>query len=107
MRAVLATVGVPPDTVIAPLLTRIAPAASRLIVMVLSRLSPDTVRTPVPGLKVAVVAALAGTLEAAITPTVSTLPANSRRPARRHSLVRLAFIVVPLLDACRTILRPA
>ena len=36
---VLATVGVPPMTGTAPLLTRIVPAASRLIVIVLSRVA--------------------------------------------------------------------
>ena len=61
---VLATVGVPPMTATAPPLTRILPAASRLIAIVLSRLSPITVSTP--ALNVAVVAALAGTLVAAI-----------------------------------------
>src|SRR5262249_32838988 len=53
---VLATVGVPPSTVTAPLLTRIFPAASRLMVMVLSRASPKTDRTPPPGEKKAVTA---------------------------------------------------
>ena len=45
--ATLATVGVPPATEIAPLLTLIFPAASRARVSVLSRLSPRTVSTPV------------------------------------------------------------
>ena len=55
----LATVGVPPTTATAPPFTRILPAASRLITIELSALSPTTVSTPV--LNVAVVAALAGT----------------------------------------------
>ena len=42
MSEVLATVGVPPATVTAPPLTRIWPAALRLIVIELSRLSPNT-----------------------------------------------------------------
>jgi hypothetical protein len=46
IRAVLATVGVPPMTGTAPPFTRIFPAASRLTTMVLSRLSPNTVRKP-------------------------------------------------------------
>ena len=58
----LATVGVPPTTVTAPPFTRIFPAASRLITIVLSRQSPITVSTP--ELNVAVVAAFAGTLVA-------------------------------------------
>ena len=53
---VLATVGVPPVTATAPPLMRIVPAASRLSVMVLSRLSPKAVRTCADGLKVAVMA---------------------------------------------------
>ena len=81
--AVLATVGVPPRTCTAPPLTRILPAASRLIVIVLSRLSPKTVSVPVPGLNGAVVAALAGALAAARRPAASTVPASrrARRPA--------------------------
>ena len=43
---VLATVGVPPVTATAPPFTRIVPAASRLITMVLFWASPTTVRTP-------------------------------------------------------------
>ena len=49
IRAVLATVGVPPVTATAPPLTRIWPAALRLTSMVLSRLSPKTVRVPAAG----------------------------------------------------------
>src|SRR5207237_1473090 len=41
-----ATVGAPPKTVTAPPLTRILPAASRLIVMVLSAASPNTDSNP-------------------------------------------------------------
>src|SRR5687768_1187196 len=92
IRAVLATVGVPPEIAIAPLLTRSLPAASRLIVIVLSALSPNTLSTPDPGLKVAVVAALAGELVPASTPAASTAPATSRR-ARRRPFFRLGFIV--------------
>ena len=62
MSAVLATVGVPPTTATAPPLTRILPAALRLIAMLLAALSPDAVSTPL--LNVAVVAALAGLLVA-------------------------------------------
>ena len=83
MRAVLATVGVPPATATAPPLTRIWPAALRLTVIELSRLSPLTDR--VPALNDAVVAALAGELATASRPAVSAVPASSRR-------VRLAFI---------------
>src|SRR5688572_282369 len=46
MRDVLATVGVPPGTATAPPLTRICPAALRLIVTLLSRLSPNVESTP-------------------------------------------------------------
>ena len=60
--AVLATVGVPPKTGTAPPLTRIAPAALRLISIVLAALSPNTLSVPL--LKVAVVAALADWLAA-------------------------------------------
>src|SRR5262249_55719908 len=56
MSAVLATVGVPPVTVTAPPLTRILPAASRLMVIVLSCASPKTVRMLALGRKVAVTA---------------------------------------------------
>ena len=83
---VLATVGVPPTTATAPPLTRILPAASRLIVIVLSRASPVTVS--VPALNVAVVAAFAGALVAASRPAASAVPANNRR-----ALSRVSFIV--------------
>ena len=66
MKVVLATVGVPPAMGIAPLFTRIVPAASRLIVIVLAPLSPKTVSTPL--VNVAVVAALAGELAASTAP---------------------------------------
>ena len=72
---VLATVGVPPTTATAPPLTRIWPAASRLTVMLLSRLSPMTVSTPAA--KLAVAAALAG--------TVVTAQARRRRARRRRA----------------------
>ncbi len=91
--AVLATVGEPPWTATAPLLTRILPAASRLIAIVLLAPSPYTVSTPLPGLNVAVVAALAGTAVAAIRPAASTAPASSRRAARYQALSVPAFIV--------------
>src|SRR5579871_1367165 len=53
---VLATVGLPPIGATAPPLTRMLPAASRLAVTVLLRVSPITVSWPAIGLKVAVVA---------------------------------------------------
>ena len=46
---VLATVGWPPSMDTAPPLTRICPAALRLIVMVLPSLSPISVSKPVAG----------------------------------------------------------
>src|SRR5260370_23031812 len=49
MSVVLATVGAPPVTETAPPLTRMWPAMSRLTTMLLSKLSPKTDRTPVPG----------------------------------------------------------
>ena len=76
---VLATVGVPPTTVTAPPLTRIVPAALRLIVIVLLRLSPLTASTPL--LKLELTAALAGTLVTASTPTASSALASSPRSA--------------------------
>ena len=89
----LATVGVPPMTATAPPLTRIVPAALRLTVSELSRLSPDTVSTP--ALKVAVTAAFAGAVVAAIAPAVSTVPASSRRAERRQTPWVLVVIVSP------------
>jgi hypothetical protein len=56
IKVVLATVGVPPWTTTAPPLTRMAPAASRLVVITLSRVSPISVSTPVAGMKLAVTA---------------------------------------------------
>ena len=56
IRLVFATVAVPPTMDTAPPLTRIVPAASRLTVTLLSRLSPRTVSTPAPGEKTAVTA---------------------------------------------------
>src|SRR5436190_20773984 len=56
MSAVFATVGVPPKTLTAPPLTRIFPAALRLMVILLSRLSPNTLKTPAVGKNVAVTA---------------------------------------------------
>ena len=56
INAVLATDGVPPSTGTAPPLTRIWPAALRLIATLLSRLSPNTVSTPAEAAKVAVTA---------------------------------------------------
>ncbi len=75
--AVLATVGVPPTTAIAPPLTRIVPAALRLTAMLFAAESPVTLSVPL--LNVAVVAALAGTVVAARIPAASTPPASSRR----------------------------
>jgi hypothetical protein len=90
---VLATVGVPPTTAIAPPFTRIPPAALRVITIELSALSPVTVSTPL--LNVAVVAALAGPAAAAMTPAASAVLASSPRAARRQALSRLAFMVSP------------
>ena len=87
---VLATVGVPPATVTPPLLTRIVPAASRLIWMSFAVLSPITVSTP--ALNVAVVAALAVTLVTAMAPAPIAVPASSRRVADPRRACR-AFIV--------------
>jgi hypothetical protein len=56
IRLVFATVGVPPWTDTAPPLMRMLPAALRLVVIVLSRLSPVVVSTPVPAEKVAEIA---------------------------------------------------
>ena len=75
---VLATVGVP-LTATAPPLTRIWPAALRLTVMLLSRLSPLTVSWP--PVKVAVTAACAEAVVAARMPAASALPAIRRRAA--------------------------
>src|SRR5262249_14109800 len=72
MVEVLATVGVPPRTATAPLLTRILPAASRLIVIVLSAASPKTERVPPPGVKNAVTA---GNTR---SPSVSSCGVNDR-----------------------------
>jgi hypothetical protein len=58
-------------------LTRSFPAASRLTVMVLSRLSPFTLSTP--ALNVAVTAALAEAVVAASTPAAIAVVASSRR----------------------------
>src|SRR4051812_7797203 len=77
----------------APPLTRIRPAALRLSVIVLAAESPVTVSCP--PLNVAVVAALAGTLVAAMTAAASTLAASSRR------VVRGEFIAILLVEACR------
>ena len=66
----------------APPLTRILPAASRLTVIELLLLSPNTDSTP--ALNVAVVAALAETVVPAITPTASKALASSRCAARRQ-----------------------
>src|SRR5262245_42259705 len=56
MSVVLATVALPPATLTAPPLTRRLPAVSRLTVMWLAKLSPATVRMPVPGANAAVTA---------------------------------------------------
>ncbi len=94
---VLATVGVPPMTGTAPPLTRILPAASRLIVSELSRLSPVALSTP--ALKVAVTAAFAGTLVTAIAPAARTVPASRPRTGRRQRSRLRVFIVLPLRAA--------
>ena len=94
MSEVLATVGVPPTTATAPPLTRILPAALRLIAMLLAALSPDAVSTPL--LNVAVVAALAGLLVAPNTPAASATPVSRRSAVRRQLLVCPAVIVPPL-----------
>ena len=62
-QAVLATVGVPPRIATAPPLTRIVPAASRLTVMVLSMASPMMLSMPAAGMKVAVTAGTARSLQ--------------------------------------------
>ena len=54
--AVLATVAWPPATATAPPLTSMVPAASRLTVMVLLRLSPNTDSKPAAGEKLALIA---------------------------------------------------
>ena len=82
MSEVLATVGVPPTTAMAPPLTRILPAASRLTVMLLLRLSPNTLS--VPALNVAVTAALALMAVPARAATASTALVISRRATRRR-----------------------
>ena len=56
IRLVLATVGVPPRTGTAPPLTRMVPAALRLVVIVLSRSSPNSVSMPAAWMKLAVIA---------------------------------------------------
>src|SRR5262245_33040392 len=56
MVATVATVGVPPATATAPPLTRMLPAALRVMAIVLSRLSPKTLNTPVLGRNEAVTA---------------------------------------------------
>jgi len=90
MREVLATVGVPPATVMAPPLTRSLPAASRLTVMLLPALSPSTLSVPL--LNVATVAALALTVVPARAPTASRAEVSSRRARRRRPWVRLGPI---------------
>src|SRR5262249_58358547 len=64
-------VGVPPGVATALLLILIAPAASRIPAMVLSRLSPSGVRVPAPGRKVAVIA-------------IVVLPSRVVAAARKH-----------------------
>ena len=86
--AVLATVGVPPTTAMAPLFTRILPAAFRLMAIELPAASPVTVSTPLAN--VAVVAALAGGL-AAKAAAIPRARASSGRVARRLPSIRLAF----------------
>ena len=74
---VLATVGDPPATAMAPLFTRIAPAALRLNTMLLSAPSPTTVSTPEAN--VATVAALAASPTPATAQAAITVPASSGR----------------------------
>ena len=93
-RVVLATVGDPPATAMAPLFTRIAPAALRLNAMVLSAPSPTTVSTPEAN--VATVAALARSPTPATAQAAITVPASSGRDTRRRSLLRRAFTWPPV-----------
>src|SRR6188768_1119353 len=93
-RVVLATVGDPPVTAMAPLFTRIAPAALRLNAMLLSAPSPTTVSTPEAN--VATVAALARAPTPATAHAAITVPASSGRHTRRRSLVRCAFTCPPV-----------
>jgi hypothetical protein len=87
------------------LFTRILPAASRLITIELFALSPFTDSTP--ALKLAVVAALAGAAEPAITPAAITVAASRTRAERRRSLSDRGSIVLlcgswPLWDISMT-----
>src|SRR5829696_6829596 len=93
--AVLATVGVPPETETAPPLTSSVPAALRLMTIVLAALSPDTLSVPL--LNVAVVAALADWLAATAIPAPITPPTSSRRTARSPARLLLRFTISPLL----------
>jgi hypothetical protein len=92
---VLATVGVPPPTAIEPPLTRILPAASRLIAIELPAPSPVTDSTP--AWNVPVVAALADGLAARVAARPRTMPTSSLRQAERRSLSVLALIMLGLL----------
>ena len=71
IRPVLVTVAVPPWMGTAPALMRMLPVASRLVVIVLSRLSPVVVSAPLPGLKV---------LETAIVTILSKLALGTDAP---------------------------
>jgi hypothetical protein len=82
-RNVFATVGVPTGTFTAPPLTRILPAASRLMTIWLPRPSPSTVSAPV-GENDAVTAALA---EAGSMATASKAAAAAVSAARRREIV--------------------
>ena len=83
-------------TATAPPLTRILPAASRLMVIVLSAPSPKTLSVPLAN--VAVTAALAGKPETANIPTASAKPTSRRRALRTLVLTTLVVDVdmVPL-----------
>src|SRR4051794_41829759 len=94
MSGVLPTAAAPPATVTAPPLTRSLPAASRLTVMLLLRLSPNTLSVPL--LNVAVTAALALMAVPAGAATPRTALVISRRARRRRAwgrrgCIRVAF----------------
>src|SRR5262245_6668904 len=82
INAVLATVGEPPITGTAPPLTRMLPAALRLIVMVLFRLSPKTVSVPLDGKNDAVVAAPAALLNPMSVQALIAAPISNQRSIR-------------------------
>jgi hypothetical protein len=77
IRPVLVTVAVPPWMGTAPALMRMLPVASRLVVIVLSRLSPVVVSAPLPGLKV---------LETARSQSFQNWPSARMRLSREQDL---------------------